>query len=128
MNNKKLERWSPLIVLVAVLLLWQIIVVLFSVPDFIFPSPWQIALQFGEFKGPLLEAAWKTFWVTMLGFALSIVVGVLLGFLIGSSRLAYTALYPLMGWPSTPFPRPPWCPSWWSGAALAWARASSRPS
>jgi NitT/TauT family transport system permease protein len=32
----------------------------------------------------------------MLGFALSIVVGVLLGFLIGSSRLAYTALYPLM--------------------------------
>jgi hypothetical protein len=44
----------------------------------------------------MLEAAWKTFWVTMLGFALSIVVGVLLGFLIGSSRLAYTALYPLM--------------------------------
>jgi NitT/TauT family transport system permease protein len=32
----------------------------------------------------------------MLGFGLSITVGVLLGFLIGSSRLAYTALYPLM--------------------------------
>ena len=44
----------------------------------------------------MLEAAWKTFWVTMLGFSISIVVGVLLGFLIGSSRLAYTALYPLM--------------------------------
>jgi NitT/TauT family transport system permease protein len=60
------------------------------------PVPGQIALQFVEFRGPLLEAAWKTFWVTMLGFAISIVVGVLLGFLIGSSRLAYTALYPLM--------------------------------
>jgi NitT/TauT family transport system permease protein len=94
--SKTMERWSPLVVLAGVLLLWQAIVMLFRVPEFIFPSPTQIAQQFAEFKGPLIEAAWKTFWVTMLGFALSIVVGVLLGFLIGSSRLAYTALYPLM--------------------------------
>jgi NitT/TauT family transport system permease protein len=92
----RLERWSPLVVLVAVLLLWQLIVVAFAIPDFIFPSPWQIALQFVEYQSALLEAAWKTFWVTMVGFAISIVVGVMLGFLIGSSRLAYTALYPLM--------------------------------
>ena len=94
--TKTMERWSPLVVLVAALLLWQLVVVAFSIPDFIFPSPWQIAQQLVEFKGALIEAAWKTFWVTMLGFALSIVVGVLLGFLIGSSRLAYTSLYPLM--------------------------------
>jgi NitT/TauT family transport system permease protein len=94
--TKNVERWSPLIVLAAFLLLWQLIVTLFRVPEFIFPSPLQIAREFIEFKGPLLEAAWKTFWVTMVGFGLSIVVGVLLGFLIGSSRLAYTALYPLM--------------------------------
>jgi NitT/TauT family transport system permease protein len=94
--TKNVERWSPLIVLAAFLLLWQLIVTLFRVPEFIFPSPLQIAREFIEFKGPLLEAAWKTFWVTIVGFGLSIVVGVLLGFLIGSSRLAYTALYPLM--------------------------------
>jgi NitT/TauT family transport system permease protein len=94
--SKNVERWSPLIVLAAVLLLWQLIVTLLSVPEFIFPSPLQIAREFIEFKGPLIEAAWKTFWVTMLGFAIAIVVGVLLGFLVGSSRLAYTALYPLM--------------------------------
>ncbi len=94
--SKNVERWSPLIVLAAALLLWQAIVAGFSIPDFIFPSPWQIGQQFIEFKGPLLAAAWKTFWVTMVGFGISIVVGVMLGFLIGSSRLAYTALYPLM--------------------------------
>ncbi len=94
--TKTMERWSPLVVLAAILLLWQLIVVAFDIADFIFPSPLQIALQFIEFKGALIEAAWKTFWVTMLGFGLSIVVGVMLGFLIGSSRLAYTALYPLM--------------------------------
>jgi len=94
--SKTTERWSPLIVLAAVLLLWQAVVMLFRIPEFIFPSPSQIAVQFVEFKGALLAAAWKTFWVTMLGFALSIVVGVMLGFLVGSSRLAYAALYPLM--------------------------------
>ena len=94
--TRNMERWSPLVVLAAVLLLWQVIVAGLDIPDFIFPSPWQIARDFAEFRAPLFEAAWKTFWVTMLGFGLSIVVGVLLGFLIGSSRLAYTALYPLM--------------------------------
>jgi NitT/TauT family transport system permease protein len=94
--TRNMERWSPLVLLIGVLLLWQAIVMLFRIPAYIFPSPSQIAQEFIEFKGPLLEAAWKTFWVTMLGFAISIVVGVMLGFLIGSSRLAYTAIYPLM--------------------------------
>jgi NitT/TauT family transport system permease protein len=96
MNRKTLERLSPLIVLAAILLLWELIVRVFKVPDYIFPAPTQIAQQFAEFQGALLAAAWKTFWVTMVGFGLSIAVGVLLGFLIGSSRMAYQALYPLM--------------------------------
>ena len=89
-------RWCPGCGLGGIRGLWQASVRALAFPDYIFPGPWQIAGEFIEFKGPLLEAAWKTFWVTMLGFGLSIVVGVLLGFLIGSSRLAYTALYPLM--------------------------------
>ena len=94
--SKNMERWSPLVLLAAILVLWQLVVMVFRIPEFIFPSPTQIVAQFGEFTGPLMAAAWKTFWVTMLGFGLAIVVGVLLGFLIGSSRLAYTALFPLM--------------------------------
>ncbi len=95
-TSKTFERWSPLVLLAIVLLLWQAIVAGLGIAEFIFPSPWQIAQQFIEFKAPLIEAAWKTFWVTMLGFALSIAVGVLLGFLVGSSRLVYAALYPLL--------------------------------
>jgi NitT/TauT family transport system permease protein len=95
-KRRTLEALSPLLVLAAVLLLWEAAVRALQVPEFIFPSPSQIALEFLAFKGALLEAAWKTFWVTLLGFGLSIAVGVLLGFLIGSSRMAYTALYPLM--------------------------------
>ena len=84
--TRTMERWSPLILLAAFLLLWQAVVMVFAIPEFIFPSPSQIAAQFIEFRAALLAAAWKTFWVTMLGFAISIVVGVLLGFLVGSSR------------------------------------------
>src|SRR5207248_2533834 len=40
--------------------------------------------------------AMQTFWTTMAGFALGVAVGLLLGFLVGSSRLMYTAFSPLM--------------------------------
>jgi len=94
--SKSFERWSPLLLLAVILLVWELAVRLLRVPDFIFPGPVQITQQFGQFTGALMEAGWKTFWVTMVGFGLSIVVGVLLGFLIGSSRLAYASVYPLM--------------------------------
>ena len=95
-NNKQIERWSPWLLLVAVIVLWQIICSGFGVSEFIFPSPWRIWTQFWEFKEIIAGHAWRTFWVTMAGFGLAIVVGVLLGFVIGSSRLAYAAMYPLM--------------------------------
>ena len=96
MKRRELERWAPFIALAVILLLWQAVCTLFAIPDYIFPSPWQIGEALAEFTGPIAQAAWKTFWVTMLGFGMSIVVGVMLGFLVGSSRLAYAALYPLL--------------------------------
>jgi len=95
-NSRQIETWSPWILLVAVLLLWEIVCRGFGVSDFIFPSPSRIWAQFWEFKEIIAGHAWRTFWVTMAGFGLAIVVGVLLGFVIGSSRLAYAAMYPLM--------------------------------
>lgn len=95
-NFKMFERWSPWMLLVAILVLWQIICSGLNISEFIFPSPMRIWEQFWQFKEVIAGHAWRTFWVTMAGFAISIVVGVLLGFLIGSSRLAYAAVYPLM--------------------------------
>lgn len=96
MTSKKIERWSPLILLALLLAIWQAVCMLFSIPEFIFPAPSLIAHALAEFSVPIAEAAWKTFWVTMVGFSISIVVGVLLGFLVGSSRYAYSAVYPLL--------------------------------
>ena len=96
MHKKTAERWSPWILQGAIVVLWQIICSAFNVSEFIFPSPWAIGTQLVEFGGVIAAHAWRTYWVTMAGFGIAIVVGVLLGFVIGSSRLAYAAVYPLM--------------------------------
>ena len=96
LNAKTLEKLSPWALLIATLLLWQALCVAFDVSEFVFPSPLQIWGSLTEFGSEIARHAWRTFWVTMAGFALAIVVGVVLGFLIGTWRVAYAALYPLM--------------------------------
>ena len=96
MNKNWMEAWAPWLLLVLLVLVWQLLCAALDVSEFIFPSPWRIWTQFLEYRGIIAAHAWRTFWVTMVGFGLAIVVGVLLGFVIGSSRLAYAAVYPLM--------------------------------
>jgi NitT/TauT family transport system permease protein len=96
MTPKQLQTWAPWALLVAALAFWQAVCSIFNVSEFIFPSPAQIGASLVEHRGLILGHAVRTFWVTMVGFGISIVVGMLLGFLIGSSRTAYAAVYPLM--------------------------------
>ena len=96
MNKKSLESWSPWILLVLSILVWEGLCRAFNVSEFVFPSPSRIAQQTIEYRDVIAGHAWRTYWVTMVGFGIAIVVGVLLGFIIGSSRLAYAAVYPLM--------------------------------
>ena len=96
MQQKSIERWSPWALLVISIVIWQIICSVFNVSEFIFPSPLRIWNQLIEYRTTIAAHAWRTYWVTMAGFGLAIVVGVLLGFVIGSSRMAYAAVYPLM--------------------------------
>ena len=96
MAARTAERFAPLILLVALLIVWELACRLLSVSEFVLPTPSSIAVALVEFAGPISTNAWRTFWTTMIGFGLSIVVGVVLGFLIGSSKFAYSAMYPLL--------------------------------
>ncbi len=89
-------RYPALLLFFVLILAWQGICVIFKVNEFIFPSPWQIIQSLIEFHSVILKHAWATFWTTMIGFLISIIVGVFFGFVIGSSRIAYDAFYPLM--------------------------------
>jgi NitT/TauT family transport system permease protein len=96
MRERRLQRWAPWLLLVAVLVVWQAVCSAFQVSEFIFPSPMRVAEQMVEFRVPIAMHAWRTWWVTMAGFGIAIAVGALLGIIVGTSRLAYAAVYPAM--------------------------------
>ena len=96
MKKSTLQKSAPWLLLAAVLIIWQLVCSLFNVSEFIFPSPAAIVQSMFEFAGPIAMHAWRTFWVTMAGFALAVIVGVVLGMAIGSSPFLYSAAYPLM--------------------------------
>jgi NitT/TauT family transport system permease protein len=75
----KLEAAAPWLVTLALLVVWQAICSVFDVSDFIFPSPYTIALSLVQYAGPIAGHAWQTFWTTMIGFAIGVVVGLALG-------------------------------------------------
>ncbi|RAM63466.1 ABC transporter permease [Herbaspirillum rubrisubalbicans] len=87
---------APWFLLIAILGVWQFICSVWEVSDFIFPSPAAILQAMVEYAGPITQHALSTFWVTMVGFAIAVGVGVTLGLVIGSSPMLYAAAYPLM--------------------------------
>ena len=91
-----MEKAAPWLLTVAIVVVWEAICRLFNVSSFIFPAPSEIAASLVQYAGPIAGHAWKTFWTTSAGFAIGVLVGLALGFVIGSSRFIYNALYPLL--------------------------------
>ncbi|MCC6775892.1 MAG: ABC transporter permease [Hyphomicrobiales bacterium] len=98
-----LERAVPWIASLGLLLIWEVGCALFQVPEFVLPRPSVIAMAMVQWAGPIWFHASHTLVTTVLGFALSVVAGVLIGIAVGSSRLAYRGFYPmLVGFNSIP--------------------------
>jgi NitT/TauT family transport system permease protein len=101
--NEKLESAMPWLFVAGLLLVWQLACVGFNIPNFILPRPSVVAQALvAQFK-PIMENSWDTLVRTVIGFAIAVVLGGLLGIAIGSSRLIYRGLYPvLIGFNSVP--------------------------
>jgi NitT/TauT family transport system permease protein len=100
---ENLERAMPWLFIGGLLLIWEIAAVVLHVPVFILPRPSVVAAALVTYWWPILENSWVTLYRTMIGFALAVVAGGLLGVAIGSSRLIYRGLYPvLIGFNSVP--------------------------
>ncbi|GAB4217011.1 MAG: ABC transporter permease [Synechococcales cyanobacterium] len=78
------------------LLLWEGLVALRPDMRLYLPAPTQIVAAFGQWGDPIAKHSLQTLFTTLVGFVLSVITGVVLGFLIGFSRLAYVVLYPLL--------------------------------
>lgn len=86
----------PLAATVLLFVLWELVVLIFKVPPYNLPSPTSIIQATIDKQQALIENSVQTLITTLAGFGLAIAAGVVLGFLIGYSRLAYIVLYPIL--------------------------------
>ena len=86
----------PLILIVAIFVLWDLAIRIFKIPPYLIPAPWDVA--------KMLVAEWPRLWreslftgyATLGGFGLSILFGIPIAMLIAYSRLVESYVYPLL--------------------------------
>lgn len=86
----------PLGAALILFLLWELVVKIFSIPPFILPAPSAIFAASQQWGDVVTKNALITLKTTSIGFAIALVLGLALGFIIGYSKLAYATLYPLL--------------------------------
>ncbi len=96
MDRKMSLRLAPYAFTIGFFILWELGCRLFKVSSFILPPPSAVWAAMVQYQAPLLKNAFHTLWMTSAGFALSVVFGVLLGLIVGSSRFLYAGLNPLL--------------------------------
>jgi NitT/TauT family transport system permease protein len=97
------EALIPWLFVGGLLALWELACVAFTVPAFILPRPSLVWAALTAQLAPILSNSLDTLVRTIAGFALAVFLGGLLGIAIGSSRLVYRGLYPvLIGFNSVP--------------------------
>jgi NitT/TauT family transport system permease protein len=86
----------PWMAMAVFLIVWELACIVFDLPEILLPRPTKIFTVFVQRIDILLAFCWDTLWTTVLGFAIAIVGGVVLGVVIGASPLVYAGLYPLL--------------------------------
>ncbi len=93
---RRLERAMPWIVILGLLIAWEITVQALHVRKFILPPPTDVYAALIQYHEPILLNSLFTLENTLAGFGIGVIVGLVLGLTIGSSRLIYAGLYPLL--------------------------------
>ncbi|MFC5650745.1 ABC transporter permease [Paenibacillus solisilvae] len=96
MGSNLRKLWPPAAVMLALVLLWQAVVVLFHIDEYILPSPLVIFMNACKEAPQLLDHTRSTLGVTLLGFAAGAAAGFVLAALLHLIPGAKTALYPLL--------------------------------
>ncbi|MFQ5692407.1 MAG: ABC transporter permease [Nitrospinota bacterium] len=84
--------------LVALVVLWEVFVRVWDIQRFILPTPSEIWKEMTLLPVYLLKNTWVTLKETLLGFLLSVVVGVPLAVAIAMNRFLQNTIYPLIIW------------------------------
>jgi NitT/TauT family transport system permease protein len=103
MSPRQIETAMPWMFCGASLLLWELACLALNLPVFVLPRPTAVAASLWLRAGPIFDNAFYTLVATLTGFVIAVALGLLLGIAIGSSRMVYRGLYPvLIGFNSVP--------------------------
>jgi NitT/TauT family transport system permease protein len=102
-SRETLERLAPWLTIAATVALWWLVIIIFNIKSYILPTPAETVRALIHYWWPLFINGIATLVTTLIGFGIAVVIGMVLGILVGSFRLAYKALYPLLvGFNSVP--------------------------
>ncbi len=98
MSGKRptIQTLMPWLVVFGLFGVWEFACIAFSIPEFVLPRPTVVFRTMADFAGPLWQHSSYTLFTTVIGFALAVVGGVLLGLAVGASPLVYHGLYPVL--------------------------------
>jgi NitT/TauT family transport system permease protein len=96
-------RWSPVVALALPVLgaaatvgLWWLTMIVFGVESYLAPTPPEVVAAFARLPGYLLGHAWTTFAETVLGFGITVGLGLLVGAVLAASRTVERAFMPTL--------------------------------
>ncbi len=96
-NKQLLTRYLyPVLLLVALLGVWEAAVRLWAIPFYILPAPSRIAQLIATEQPLLWSHTWITLGEVLTGFGLALIVGILLALMIFYSPVLERTLYPLI--------------------------------
>jgi putative hydroxymethylpyrimidine transport system permease protein len=95
---RRLARdYGPATVLVLLAIgLWELLIQVLGVPDYLWPAPSRIAQSFGEEGGTIASDTWVTLKEVILGFAISLAAGLAIGIALHLSGVLRRAVYPIL--------------------------------
>jgi NitT/TauT family transport system permease protein len=89
-------RLAPWLFTIGLVVVWELSVRIFQIPEFFLPPPTAIARAFYDYWPAIVRNSRITLEATVIGFALAVGFGLLLGLLVGWSRTIYAGIYPLL--------------------------------
>lgn len=95
LSNPKIQRIAaPLTVGIILLLAWELTFRELNIPIYLVPKPSDIAQAFMQHGAMLFGSLWVTLKITLLAFALAILIGTLVSFLFVQSRVIEACFMP----------------------------------
>ena len=96
MNETLRRKFYSALLIVGVFVFWEVACRVFGISSLVLPRPTEIFATLMQYAPAIAPHAYQTLYTTLVGFVFGVGIGLSLGVLIGSSKLAFDTAYPLL--------------------------------